>query len=89
MKGITFNQVREVLTALTNEIPATNEVCSKYTLNVCPGYHQDAQKGRPAADYPDIFVMTATVGKIKIDLRVEGVAFISESDEQLENGEYV
>ena len=89
MKGITFNQVKDCLQQLAEHIPATDEVCTEYMMNVIPAYHLDEKKGRPAADFPDIFVMMATVGKIKINLRVEGIAFLSESDEQLAKGEYV
>lgn len=88
MKGITFNQVREVLTALTNEIPATDEVCTEFTMSCGPGYVEEI-KGKDRVEKPDFYFMTAKVGKIKIDLRVFGTMLLSESDEQLAKGEYV
>ena len=86
MNGITFKQVKECLQQLTDNIPATEEVCTEYTLNIAPGWVEEERKGRDRTEHPDLFVLHAKVGKIKIDLRVEGIAFVSESDEQLEKG---
>ena len=81
--GITYNDVRNCLRILQEEIPATDEVCAEYTFNVAPA--QDAMNGRKAA--PDMFCLKVKVNKMSINLRVEGIAFLSESDEQLEKGE--
>ena len=86
MKGITFNQVKECLQQLNDSIPATDEVCSEYTLNVSPAWTQQREKGKDYEEHPDLFVMNVKVGKIKINLRVEGFALVSESDEQLAKG---
>lgn len=82
-KGITYNDVRNCLRILQEEIPATDEVCAEYTFNVAPA--QDAMNGRKAA--PDMFCLKVKVNKMSINLRVEGFALVSESDEQLEKGE--
>ena len=86
MKGITFAQVKECIQYLADQIPATEEVCAEYTLNTAPGWVEEARKGRDRVEHPDMFVLHAKVGKVKIDLRVEGIAFVSETDEQLEKG---
>lgn len=80
MKGITFAQVRECIQYLTDQIPATEEVCTEYTLNTAPGWVEEERKGRDRVEHPDMFVLYAKVGKIKIDLRVEGIAFVSDKE---------
>ena len=75
-KGITYNDVRNCLRILQEEIPATDEVCSEYTLNVAPT--TEAQKGREAI--PDFFVMNVKVKKMSINLRVEGFALVSDKE---------
>ena len=84
MRGITLAQVKECIQHLADQIPATNEVCTEYTLNTAPGW---VEIGRDRVEHPDMFVLHAKVGKVKIDLRVEGIAFVSETDEQLEKGD--
>ena len=86
MKGITFAQVKECIQFLADQLPATEEVCTEYTLNIAPGWVEEARKGKDRTEHPDAFLLHAKVGKIKIDLRVEGIAFVSESDEQLAKG---
>ena len=82
-EGITYNDVRNCLRILQEEIPATDEVCAEYTFTASPA--QGAENGRKAA--PDIFCLKVKVNKMSINLRVEGFALVSESDEQLEKGE--
>lgn len=75
-KGITYNDVRNCLRLLQEEIPATDEICAEYTFNVAPA--TEAQKGREAT--PDFFVMNVKVKKMSINLRVEGFALVSEKE---------
>ncbi len=74
--GITYNDVRDCLQQLMNEIPATDEACTEYTFNVAPA--TEAQKGMDAT--PDLFVMKVKVGKMAINLRVEGFALVSDKE---------
>lgn len=73
MKGITFNQVREVLAKLQNQIPATEEVCTEYTMSCGP-----ACPGNKASD--DFYFLSVKCGKIKIELKVFGAMLVSEGE---------
>lgn len=77
--GITYNDVRNALELLKNEIPATDEVCTRYTVNT--GYSGDGDLREP------FYFMNVKCGKIWISLKVYGTMLVSESDEQLEKGE--
>ena len=74
MKGITFNQVRAALEELKNKIPATNKVCTRYTVNT--GYSGDMQTDEKEPFY----FMHVKCGKLWISLKVYGTMLLSESD---------
>lgn len=63
--------MREVLTALQNQIPATDEVCTEYTMSCSP-----ACPDNKASD--DFYFLSVKCGKIKIELKVFGTMLVSE-----------
>lgn len=57
-QGITYNQVKNILQEVTNQIPALDTVCSEFTVSNSIGSHSETT------------VIKADVGHIKIDLSV-------------------
>lgn len=54
-QGITYNQVKNILQEVTNQIPALDTVCSSYTMSSSP-------KG-------DV-ILQAMIDEVKIELKV-------------------
>lgn len=73
MKGITFNQVREAIAELSKQIPATDEVCTEYSLSTGIS-EKDGEKD-------PFYFLIVKCGKIRISLHVYGTMLVSEGGE--------
>ena len=68
--GITYKDVKGYISQLAARIPGTEDICTRYTLNIAPCP-------------PEMFFLSAEVDGMKIELRVEGMVFLSEADDDL------
>lgn len=62
-KGLTCNEVRQMLQELANQVPPTNELCQSYTVSYIPSTGEDC--------HPDLAVLKARMKNMDLELRVE------------------